>query len=318
MLADVGPGDEVLIASFSDVSVGNAVVRSGAKPVFFDMSEINFGLDTDSVLCGITDKTKAIIVNSYLGDLSQFLDVYAYLKNRGIVVIENADHCFGSRFREKPLGAYGDLSTLSFHETQPVTCGEGGALIVNDKRLLEAAVEIRNKGTDRALFIAGQVDKYTWTRHGSAFMLGELCASFLAAQLSHLDAISTRRQQIYRRYKVLLDELAQTELISLPRVSVDTDVNGALFPIQICGAADRENIIPALARAGIGCVSHYEPLHLSKFGSKVGRASPVLSTTEKVSSRLLRLPTWPDMRDSDVDLVARVLSLVVMNLSKRN
>jgi dTDP-4-amino-4,6-dideoxygalactose transaminase len=303
LLAGIEPGDEVLMPSFTFVSTANAVVLRGATPVFVDIRPDTLNLDEELLEAAVTEHTKAIVPVHY-GGVACDMDVIMSVADRhGLIVIEDAAHALLARYQERPLGGIGQLGALSFHETKNVICGEGGALLVNDPALVERAEIVQEKGTDRRQFFRGEVDKYTWVEVGSSFLLSDVNAAFLYAQLQQADAITRRRMELWTRYHEGFRGLESQGVLRRPIVPHDVEHSAHLYYLLIEPPADRDDLIAALERQGIGAVFHYVPLHSAPAGRRYGREGSEMSVTEDVSARLVRLPLWIGMEESHVDRV---------------
>ncbi|MGH2360241.1 MAG: dTDP-4-amino-4,6-dideoxygalactose transaminase [bacterium] len=308
LLADVGPGDEVVMPSYTFSSTANAFVLRGATPVFVDIREDTLNLDETLLRQAITPHTKAIAVVHYAGVACEMDAVMAVANEFGLIVIEDAAQGVMASYRGKSLGAIGHLGTFSFHETKNLISGEGGALLVNDERYLERAEIIREKGTNRAQFFRGEVDKYTWVDIGSSYLPSELVGAFLWAQLERAAGINTRRMKLCAAYRAGLDALARRGLIALPQPEpAGIKGNGHLFHILLKDVATRGALIERLKARGIHSVFHYVPLHSSPAGRKFGRAAGPMTVTEGVSERLLRLPLYYGLTETEVAGIAAAI-----------
>ncbi|MGE8106553.1 dTDP-4-amino-4,6-dideoxygalactose transaminase [Allorhizobium sp. NPDC080224] len=307
MLADVGPGDEVIMPSFTFSATATAFVLRGATPVFVDIDPATLNIDPALIEPAITERSKVVVPVHYAGlgcDMDPILDT---ARRKSLIVVEDAAQAHLSSYRGKPLGTLGDLGCLSFHETKNVISGEGGALIINNEALIERAEIIREKGTDRSRFFRGQVDKYTWQDIGSSYCPGEIVSAFLMAQLECADGICKRRREIYDMYRDLLAPLSMSGDIEIPSAT-GTDVNGHIFWILLESETVRSDLIQHLNRNDINAVFHYVPLHSAPAGRKYGRASGALSVTDDISSRLLRLPLYYKLSDREVHRVIDVIA----------
>jgi len=292
ILCDLGPGDEIIAPSFTFVSTANAFALRGAIPVFVDVQPETLNIDPDAVERAITPATRAVVVVHYAGvgcDMERIMEIAA---RHGLRVIEDAAHGLPGTWRGRQLGSIGDLATFSFHETKNVHCGEGGALVVNDPELVARAEIIQEKGTDRAQFFRGQVDKYTWRDVGSSYLLSEVSAAFLWAQLERLDAITAQRRAIWGRYKEAFAPLESAGVVRCPNVPEGCEHSGHLFYLLLPSQELRDEMIRALAARGVLAVFHYVPLHSSPAGRKLGRIAGEMTVTDELSARLVRLPIW--------------------------
>jgi dTDP-4-amino-4,6-dideoxygalactose transaminase len=307
MLAGIGPGDEVIMPSYTFVSTANAFVVKGATPVFVDVSESTLNIDVDTIDRAVSERTKAIVPVHYAGVACEMDRIREHAAAHELTVIEDAAQGLLSSVGEQPLGTLGRLGTLSFHETKNVTCGEGGALIVNDPSLMERAEIIREKGTDRSRFFRGQTDKYTWMDVGSSYAMSEISAAFLYAQLEDADRLTSRRLAIWDRYHEGFRQLEDERLLRRPVVPESCVHNAHMYYLLMNSERERDELIRYLGDRDIGAVFHYVPLHSSPAGQRFGRVAGSLAVTDGVSARLVRLPLWPEMADDDV---ARVIAAV--------
>lgn len=306
MLSDVGVGDEVIMPSFTFSATATAFVLRGATVVFVDIDPDTLNIDPALIEPAITERTKVIVPVHYAGlgcDMDSIMDI---ARRHNLLVVEDAAQAHLSSYKGQALGTIGDLGCLSFHETKNIISGEGGALILNNERLLERAEIIREKGTDRSRFFRGQVDKYTWQDIGSSYCPGEIVSAFLMAQLEHADAICERRRGIYDLYRDLLAPLGADGTIGLPRVT-GTEVNGHIFWIMLESEAVRRDLIPYLNSHEINAVFHYVPLHSAPAGRKFGRVSGDMAVTDQISNRLLRLPLYYTLEDTEVHRVVQAI-----------
>jgi dTDP-4-amino-4,6-dideoxygalactose transaminase len=302
-LLDATPGDEVIVPSFTFVSTANAFASRGIRPVFADCRPDTLNVDLRTIAPLIGPRTRAVVVMHYAGvacDMDPILDA---ARERSLSVIEdNAHGLFGS-YKGRPLGSMGALATQSFHETKNVTCGEGGALLVNDSSLLERAEVIREKGTNRSRFLRGHVDKYTWVDVGSNYLLSELQAALLRAQLQHHAAVQQKRAALWQHYHAGLSEWAGANDIRLPVVPSDCCHPSHLYYLLLPTPDARARLIAHLKQRGILAVFHYVPLHMSPMGRRVGGAAGDCPVAEDISARLLRLPFFTDLSGDDRDFV---------------
>ena len=298
----VGPGQEVITPSFTFVSSANAALRVGARPVFAEIDERTLGLDPEDVERRLTPRTAAILPVHYAGvapDMDAILDI---ARRRGLRVVEDAAQGLAARYRGQPLGALGDAGCLSFHETKNLSCGEGGALAIADPELAQRAEIAREKGTNRAAFLRGEVDKYTWVAEGSSYVLSDVLAALLDAQLDKLDAIQARRAAITARYRSGLSDWAATGGVRLPALLPDREPNHHIFYLLYPAPQARDRALAALRAGGVLATFHYVPLHSSPHGRSLG-PQPELPITERIASTLLRLPLHPRLTDDDVERV---------------
>jgi len=293
LLCDIKPGDEVIMSSFTFVSSANAFVLRGAKIVFVDIDPVTMNIDENLIESAITSKTKAILVMHYAGVSCAMDQIMAIAKDNDLFVIEDAAQCIDAYYHQKHLGTIGHLGAFSFHATKNIHCGEGGALLVNDERLINRAEVIREKGTNRKLFTKGKVDKYTWVDIGSSYLLSELSAAFLYAQLQKTKEVTQRRMQFWEIYKKELGFLNPTAINS------ELKHNAHIFYIKCENKDQRTDLIQHLNSNSIKSAFHYVPLHSSPAGNLFGRFHGEDKFTTKESERLLRLPLYYDLKDID-------------------
>lgn len=303
ILADVGPGDEVIMPSFTFPSTANAFVLRGAVPVFVDIEPRTLDIDPDALVAAVTSRTRAIVPVHYAGVACDMDAIFSIADRAGLMVIEDAAQALLSSYGTRLLGSLGAMAALSFHQTKNIASGEGGALLVNDPLLIERAEVVREKGTNRSRFYRGQVDKYTWVDVGSSYLPGELIAAFLFAQLQQAEQITALRTAAWERYHSALEPLEVTGRLVRPSQPAGRRGNAHIYHILLRSIAERTEVIDALRRRGISAVFHYVPLHSSPAGRRYGRAAGSLPVTDDISDRLLRLPIWSDMTDGEVDLV---------------
>jgi dTDP-4-amino-4,6-dideoxygalactose transaminase len=303
MLLDLGPGDEVIVPSFTFVSTANAFVRLGARPVFVDIRPDTLNLDDALVEEAITERTRAIFPVHYAGIGCEMDRIMTIARKHGLRVVEDAAQGVNAFYDGRALGSIGDLGTYSFHETKNYICGEGGALCLNDPALIERAEIIRDKGTNRKQFFRGQVDKYTWVDVGSSYVPSEICSAFLYAQLEILDTISQRRRRIYQFYRKHLKCYEAEGLLRLPVTPEDCEGNYHLFYVLLPDQATRDGLLAHLNRNNIHAVFHYVPLHSSPMGQKFGYSPGDLPVTEDLSARLLRLPMYYEITEEEQNMV---------------
>ena len=304
MLSEVGPGDEVIMPSYTFVSTANAVVLRGGVPVFVEIRSDTLNIDETAIEEAITPRTKAILVVHYAGvgcEMDAIMDVAA---RHDLAVIEDAAQGLGATYRERPLGALGHLGAVSFHETKNVISGEGGALLVNEQRHVERAQVIHDKGTDRARFRRGEVDKYTWRDIGSSFLMSEINAAFLWAQLESASEITAARLRLWGRYHEAFAELEAEGSVRRPAIGAHCRHNAHMYYLLVARPELRDPLISELERRGVNSVFHYVPLHSSPAGRRFGRADSDLGVTETVSSSIIRLPLWVGMGEQTVERVA--------------
>lgn len=292
ILADIQPGDEVIMPSYTFVSTANAFVLRGGVPVFVDIRPDTLNIDEAKIEEAITPRTKAIVPVHYAGVACEMDAILNIAQRRKLLVIEDAAQGIMSTYKGKPLGALGHMGAYSFHETKNIIAGEGGALLVNDDRFAERAEIIREKGTNRSKFFRGEVDKYTWVDIGSSYLPSELVAAFLLAQMEEADSITARRLQIWQFYHEQFAYLETAGRLRRPVVPVECQHNAHMYYILLPDEHTRAQLIARLKLEGIHSVFHYVPLHSSPMGRQVGRMSGSLNVTDNISERLLRLPLW--------------------------
>jgi dTDP-4-amino-4,6-dideoxygalactose transaminase len=307
LLSDVGTGDEVIMPSFTFVSTASAFVLRGATPVFVDIVPDALTLDPQLVEAALTPNTKVIVPVHYAGVGADMDALMSIASERGLLVVEDAAQALMNEHGGRPLGSFGSLAAISFHETKNVISGEGGALLVNDPSLIDRAEVIQEKGTDRQRFFRGQVDKYTWVDVGSSYPPSEIIAAFLWAQLERADAITARRLELWHRYHDQLEELERRNRLRRPIIPPESTNNAHMYYVLLPTFDSRSHLISRLDGAGAKAIFHYVPLHSSSAGRRWGRAAGSLAVTDDISDRLLRLPLWPDMRDEDIDRIVTVI-----------
>jgi len=306
-LLQIEPGDEVIVPSFTFVSTVNAFVIRGATPVFADIHSDTLGLDERQLEKLITPRTRAIVVVHYAGIGCQMDAIGAIASAHGIPVVEdNAHGLFGS-FQNRLLGTFGAMSSLSFHETKNFTCGEGGALVINDSALVERAEIVREKGTDRSRFHRGEVDKYGWVDLGSSYLPSEILAAMLCAQLESRDLIQSRRQQLWDRYASELADWSAAADAALPVVPADRHHSAHMFHVMLPSVDARNVLMAHLKSKGMLAVSHYIPLNASSMGLKMGGRVGQCPVAEHAAVHLLRLPFYTQMTDEEQTDVIRAV-----------
>jgi dTDP-4-amino-4,6-dideoxygalactose transaminase len=299
LLLDLGPGDEVIMPSFTFVSTANAVVLRGARPVFVDIRPDTLNLDERLLPSLVTPRTRAILPVHYAGVGCEMDAIMPVARRHGLEVIEdNAHGLFGS-YRGRPLGSFGGLAAQSFHETKNISCGEGGALVINEERYVERAEILREKGTDRSRMFRGLVDKYTWVDVGSSALPSDILAAFLYAQLESRVAIQASRRRIWECYARELPGWAGARGIGLPPVPAHCEQPYHLFYLVTASLEQRTRLIAHLKQRGILAVFHYLPLHLSAMGQRLGGKPGDCPVTEDLSDRVLRLPLYKDLGEEE-------------------
>jgi dTDP-4-amino-4,6-dideoxygalactose transaminase len=313
ILANIGPGDEVIMPSYTFVSTANAFVLRGATPVFVDIRPDTMNLDERLLEGAIGPRTRAIVPVHYAGVACEMDAIGEVAARHGLFVIEDAAQGVMSSYRDRALGSIGHLAALSFHETKNIISGEGGALLINDQSLIERAEIVREKGTNRSRFFRGEVDKYTWVDIGSSYLPGELIAAFLHAQMEEADEITASRVAVWQQYHSQLEELEANGFLRRPVIPPECRHNAHMYYILLPDLEARTRLIQQLKKRGIHPVFHYVPLHDSPMGRRVGRVHGALPVTEDCASRLLRLPLW-----IGEDFAAEVIAAVHDALTNSN
>lgn len=309
ILLDIQPGDEVIVPSFTFVSSINAFVLRGAKPVFADIRPDTLNLDEKLLPDLITSKTRAIVLVHYAGVACEMDAIMAVANEHNIPVIEDNAHALFSKYKGQYLGTFGQLATQSFHETKNFTCGEGGALLINEPALMERAEIIREKGTNRSRFFRGQIDKYTWVDVGSSYLPSDMLAAYLWAQFEQADFIQNRRKEIWDYYQLHLSDWAPIHGVQLPTIPDYVEQSYHMYYMLLPSLEIRTRLIDHLKERSILSVFHYLPLHLSDMGKQFGGQEGDCPVTEDISDRLLRLPFFHALtREEQDDVLAAILS----------
>jgi dTDP-4-amino-4,6-dideoxygalactose transaminase len=295
------PGDEVIVPSYTFVTTVSAFVSNGATPVFCDIDPGTLGLDLEQARSLISPRTKAICLVHYAGVPANPEGFAMLAQEFGLVLVEDNAHGLGGRSGEKALGTFGAMSTLSFHETKNISCGEGGALVINDETFTERAEILREKGTDRSKFLKGQIDKYTWVDIGSSWVVSDLLAAILVAQLERFDSIQKRRLSLWDRYHSSLEQWAKEQAVGL--AGPGTAHTAHMFYMLFDGENRRDDFIAQLRRGGVMAVFHYQPLHSSKVGRKWVKPGQLFPVTDSVAKALVRLPLYSGLSVELQDLV---------------
>jgi dTDP-4-amino-4,6-dideoxygalactose transaminase len=299
LLLSIGPGDEVIVPAFTFPSTTNAFVLHGARPVFVDIRADTLNIDESQIEQRITPRTKAIFLVHYAGVGCEMETILAVARRHGIAVVEDNAHGLYGRYRGRYLGTLGQLATLSFHETKNFSCGEGGALLINDAEFNQRAEIIREKGTNRSQFFRGEIDKYTWVDVGSSYLPSDLLAAFLRAQLEHRDQIQSMRRKIWETYARELASWAESSGVRLPIIPAECEQSYHMFYLIMTSFESRQALISHLAGLGILAVFHYLPLHLSPMGLRFGGCQGDCPVTENLADRLLRLPFFTGVSSSE-------------------
>jgi dTDP-4-amino-4,6-dideoxygalactose transaminase len=307
ILADLGPGDEVIMPSYTFVSTANAFVLRGAVPVFVDIHTDTLNIDETKIEAAITPRTKAIVPVHYAGVACEMDTIMDIADRHKLIVIEDAAQAISSRYKGRPLGSIGDIGCLSFHETKNIISGEGGALLVNRPEFILRAEIIREKGTDRSRFFRGEIDKYTWQEAGSSYLPGEVTAAFLWAQLEDAQNITKNRIHSWNYYHAALGKLEEQGYLRRPIVPIDCQFNAHMYYVLLAPNIDRQATLAAMKGNGIHPVFHYVPLHSSPAGRRYGRVHGEMINTDSQSERLVRLPLWIGLSHDQQDNIVREL-----------
>mgnify|MGYP001289849976 CR=1 FL=1 len=292
ILLDIKNGDEVIMPSYTFVSTANAFVMRGATPVFVDINPHTLCIDEKKIESAINKKTKAIVVVHYAGVSSEMKKILSIAKKYKIAIVEDAAQCILSKYKDKYLGTIGDLGCFSFHETKNITCGEGGALLINNEELFERAQHIREKGTNRNQFLSGKVDKYTWVDKGSSFLPGEINAAFLFAQLQKSKVLTRKRIKIWNKYNSFFKKVRETFKLELQILPSYNTHNAHMYYVLFENENKRNDFMNLTFKMEVNCVFHYIPLHSSPAGKRYGKVNGKMNVTDNISSRLLRMPLW--------------------------
>jgi len=307
LLIGLEPGDEVIVPSYTFVSTANAFILRGAKPVFVDIRADTLNIDETKIEGKITGKTRAIFPVHYASVACEMDSIMSIAEQHGLAVIEDAAQGVNARYKGRYLGTIGDLGTYSFHGTKNYTCGEGGAIVINNGDLIERAEIVREKGTNRSRFLRGEIDKYTWVDIGSSYLLSDVLAAFLYAQFEELENIKRKRKEVFDFYYQNLRDLEEEGKLTLPAIPETCEINYHLFYILLPSEEKRNSLMQSLKTCGIQAVFHYIPLHASPMGRKFGYKSGDLPVTESISGRLLRLPFYPDIGRANQEFVVRMV-----------
>jgi dTDP-4-amino-4,6-dideoxygalactose transaminase len=303
LLLDIKPGDEVILPSFTFVSTANAFALRGARPVFSDVRPDTLNLDEAKLESLITPKTRAIVPVHYAGIGCEMDEINRIATRHGVPVEEDNAHGLFGKYKGRWLGTLGALATQSFHETKNITCGEGGALLINDPRYAERAEILREKGTNRARFLRGQVDKYSWVDLGSSFVMSDVLAALLRAQLEVWPDIQAKRREIWQRYHAALAPWARAQGVRQPIVPDHCEQSWHMYYLLLPSLAARTALIDHLKARGIFAVFHYLPLHLSEYARRWGGRPGDCPVSEEASDRLLRLPFFNSLTADQQDRV---------------
>ena len=303
MLTGVGAGDEVICPSFTFVTTASAFARCGAKIVFCDIRKDTLNIDENQIESLIADRTKGIVPVHYAGVSAEMDTINNIAKKHGLFVVEDAAQAVGSFYKGKPCGTSGQTGCYSFHETKNISCGEGGALLINDPDLIEQAEIIREKGTNRSKFFRGQVDKYTWVSLGSSYLPGDMTAAYLYPQLQKIDDINGRRKMLWKRYHDAFAVAERAGTVRRPVIPEHCEHNAHMYYLLFNDLETRTRFIARMKEHDILCVFHYLPLHSSPAGLQYGRTQGDLPVTADVSDRLVRLPLFYGLSENNQDIV---------------
>lgn len=303
LLLDISPDDEVICPSYTFVSTINAFVMRGAKPIFIDIRRDTLNMDEAQLETLITPRTRAVVPVHYAGVGCEMDAIMVTAAKHGIPVVEDNAHGLFGKYKDRWLGTFGCMATQSFHETKNITCGEGGALLINDWKYEDRAEILREKGTNRSRFFRGQVDKYTWVDFGSSYLPSDLLAAFLYAQLERREEIQTRRKEIWTKYATELSDWCKGHGVSMPFIPAHCEQAYHMFYLIMPTFAERQGLISHLKQRNILAVFHYLPLHTSDMGMRFGYREGELPVTEEISDRLVRLPLYNAMSDDEVAAV---------------
>lgn len=313
LLANIKPGDEIIMPSYTFVSTANAFVLQGGIPVFVDIREDTLNLDEHLIEAAITPRTKAIVPVHYAGVACEMDTIMDIAKRHGLMVIEDAAQGLMAKYKDKTLGNIGDLGAYSFHETKNIISGEGGALLVSNPEMVMRAEVIREKGTNRSRFLRGEVDKYTWQDVGSSFLPSDIIAAFLLAQLEDAEQITQQRVSIWNYYHQLLEPLEASGILRRPIVPTHCEHNAHMYYVLLAPETNRTAVLNQLKEKGIYTTSHYVPLHSSQAGQRFGKAHGSLSLTDSLSERILRLPLWVGLTRMQQEMIVEQLGNAIKN-----
>ncbi|OGQ52399.1 MAG: dTDP-4-amino-4,6-dideoxygalactose transaminase [Deltaproteobacteria bacterium RIFCSPLOWO2_02_FULL_53_8] len=308
ILADIQPGDEVIMPSYTFVSTANAFVLRGGVPVFVDTRPDTLNIDETLIEAAITPKTKAIVPVHYAGVACEMDAIMEIAERHGLIVIEDAAQGVMATYKGKALGSIGHLGCYSFHETKNIISGEGGALLINEPLLAERAEIIREKGTNRSKFFRGQVDKYTWVDIGSSYLPGEIIAAFLWGQMQAAESITERRLSVWHRYHAAFEQLEHQGRIRRPIVPAECQHNAHMYYLLLNSLEDRTSFIECMKQQDILCVFHYIPLHSAPQGRSSGRSASELRCTHELADKLVRLPLWVGLEESQREVIDHAIA----------
>ncbi len=310
ILADIKPGDEVIMPSYTFVSTANAFVLRGAVPVFVDIRADTLNIDETKIEAAISENTKAIVPVHYAGVGCEMDSIMALALKHNLFVIEDAAQAVMASYKGRPLGSIGHMGAISFHETKNIIAGEGGGLLVNKQDLVERAEIIREKGTNRSQFFRGHVDKYTWVDIGSSYLPSELMAAFLWAQMEEAHSITQRRLAIWQEYHSKFADIEKSKKVRRPIIPDKCSHNAHMYYLLLPSLEYRGEFIERLKLKQINCIFHYIPLHSSPFGKKWGRVNDEMIITSDMSDRLVRLPFWVGLEDQQNRVIEEVIEAI--------
>ena len=303
ILLNIKPGDEIIIPSYTFVSTANAFVLNGANPIFIDIRRDTLNIDENLIEPLITKKTKAIVPVHYAGVSCEMDAITEIAKKNNILIIEDNAHGLFGKYKNKFLGTFGTFSTQSFHETKNITCGEGGALFINDAKYIERAEIVFDKGTNRQNFLRKEVDKYSWVDIGSSYRLSDLLAAFLLGQLENSDKIQIKRKKIWHKYYILLEKWALLNSVQLPFIPSHCESSYHMFYLIMPNGKSRDNLIAWLEKHKINSVFHYLPLHKSTMSRNFGWNNSKCPITTEISERIIRLPMFFELKTKEIEYI---------------
>lgn len=310
VLINASPGDEIIMPSFTFSSTANAFVLRGATPVFVDIRPDTLNIDEQLIEAAITPRTRAIVAVHYAGVACEMDSIMAIAQRHNLFVIEDAAHALLAYYKGRPLGSIGHLGTLSFHATKNASCGEGGALIINDNNLADRAEVIHDKGVNRQQYLAGRIKKYSWVDIGLSSAIGELASAYLLAQLESAEHITALRLALWQQYNDNLKRLFLNGGLQGPRIPAEATHNGHIYHLLLASSTERDHLQQQLADRGIGSASHYEPLHSSIAGQRYGRCHGSLENSTTLPARLIRLPLWPDLPTDTIEITTSIVGKI--------
>jgi dTDP-4-amino-4,6-dideoxygalactose transaminase len=304
MLGNFGPGDEVILPSYTFTSAATAITKFGATPVFVDIDPITKGIDANQVAQAVTDKTVAISWVNYAGVAPDIETLQSLARKEGLLLIEDNAHGLGGIYNGKPLGSFGDFATQSFHATKNIQCGEGGALVINNLNFIERAEIIREKGTNRKKFINGEIKKYEWVDYGSSYLLAETLAAILYGQLENFESIQQTRFSQSLNYYEGLKKWANSNSLFMFYNAV-----AHMFYLEFASAENAKNFQLELKKDGVTVYSHYQPLHSSEAANLLKIKKFNCKISEKISKNLIRLPVWSDQKSYELEIIEKIIKV---------